>query len=157
MLFALKMTMEESNKHCIVAVSGGFDPLHFAHVDMFKAAKQLAGKNGRLVVIVNNDNWICKKRDRIFMPEKERVHIIEAIRYVDNVVLTEHVKNDKDVSICNTLRKVKPDIFANGGDRTLDNIPEAKLCKELGIRMVFNVGPPKIQSSSWLLDKYCSG
>ena len=72
------MIMAGSKKHDVVAVSGGFDPLHFAHVGMFKAAKQLAGKNGRLVVIVNNDNWLRgnKKRGKVFMPEDERVHIM---------------------------------------------------------------------------------
>lgn len=135
----------------IVAVSGGFAPIHIGHIRLFEEAKKLGDK---LIVILNNDNWLKKKKGFIFMPEKERKEIIQALTCVDKVILTGHPKNPKDMSICAELKRIKPDIFANGGDRTKKNIPEIKTCQEIGCQMVFNVGGQKIQSSSWLLDKY---
>lgn len=133
-----------------VAVSGGFDPLHIGHVRMFEEARKLGDK---LVVIMNNDNWLKLKKGFAFMPEKERKEIIESFPFVDRVVLTGHKKNDTDMSICRTLEKVRPDIFANGGDRTKGNIPEYALCKKLGIKMIFTVGRGgKVQSSSWMIN-----
>ena len=90
------------------------------------------------------------------MDEKERKAIIEAIKYVDEVVLTGHPENASDVSVCAELEKIKPDIFANGGDRHPDGdpIPEVQLCNKLGIQLVYNVGKSgKIQSSSDLVKK----
>lgn len=142
-------------KPIVVAVSGGFDPIHPGHVRMFKAAKALGDK---LVVIVNNDNWIKLKKGRAFMPDKERQEVIKGFRYVDQVILSKHKKNTKDMSVSNDLKALRPDIFANGGDRKLGNIPEAKVCKQIRCQMVFNVGSGgKIQSSSWLLKKYVQG
>lgn len=138
-------------KQKVVAVSGGFDPIHIGHVRMFEAAKKLGGK---LVVILNNDNWLQKKKGYVFMHEKERKEIIEAFKMVDKVVITKHPKNFKDTSVCAELKKIKPDIFANGGDRKLDNIPEVAVCKKINCQMIFNVGRGgKVQSSSWLVNK----
>lgn len=135
-----------------VVVSGGFDPLHIGHVLMFKEAKKLGDE---LLVILNNDNWLMKKKGYVFMPEKERKGILESIRFVDRVVLSSHPKNPKDMSVCRELSKLKPDIFANGGDRKKDNIPEVGVCEDIGCKMVFSVGKGgKIQSSSWLVDRY---
>ncbi|RME30762.1 hypothetical protein D6789_04685 [Candidatus Woesearchaeota archaeon] len=134
----------------VVAVSGGFDPVHIGHVRLFDAAKKLGDK---LVVIVNNDNWLLAKKGFVFMPEEERKAIIEFLRPVDEVVLTTHPPQPNDMSVCDTLRQLRPDIFANGGDRKADNIPEYQLCDELGIKMVFNVGGGKIQSSSELVKR----
>lgn len=135
----------------VVAVSGGFDPIHPGHIRYFKAAKELGDK---LVVILNNDNWLVKKKRFNFMSEKERKEVLEAIKYVDEVIITKHVKDTDDLSVSESLKTLKPDIFANGGDRKADNIPEYELCKKMGIKMVFNVGPGgKIQSSSSLVDK----
>lgn len=134
----------------IVAVSGGFDPVHVGHVRMFKEARALGN---RLIVILNNDNWLMKKKGFAFMPEEERKEILESIKWVDEVVVTEHKKNDKDDSVCRELEEIKPDIFANGGDRKADNIPEYALCEKLGISMAFNVGGGKVQSSSDLVKK----
>ncbi len=140
-----------TNKEIIVAVSGGFDPIHPGHIRYFKAAKELGDK---LIVILNNDNWLVKKKRFNFMSEKERKEVLEAIKYVDEVVITKHPKDTDDMSVSEALKLLKPDIFANGGDRKADNIPEYELCKKLGIKMVFNVGPGgKIQSSSSLVDK----
>lgn len=140
-------------KQTVVAVSGGFDPIHIGHIRLFQEAKKLGD---RLVVILNNDNWLKDKKGFPFMPEVERKEIIEAIAGVDEVVLTEHAPEDPDRSVCHILRKIKPDIFANGGDRKPDGdpVPEVGLCNELGIKIVYNVGEGgKVQSSSWLIAK----
>ncbi len=146
-------------KDKIVAVSGGFDPVHIGHVRMFNEAKKLGDK---LVVILNNDNWLLKKKGYVFMNEKERKEILLALRSVDEVVITKHEKNPTDMSVCYTLKKVKPDIFANGGDRDKNDSrnkisslnSETILCDELGIKVEFGVGKGgKVQSSSWLINK----
>ncbi|MFH1649105.1 MAG: adenylyltransferase/cytidyltransferase family protein [Candidatus Woesearchaeota archaeon] len=135
----------------VVAVSGGFDPVHVGHVRMFYEAKKLGDE---LVVILNNDNWKKLKRGWVFMPDVERKEILEALKPVDRVMLTFHKPGTTDMSICEELRALKPSVFANGGDRFEDNIPEAKVCRELGIEMVFNVGHGgKVQSSSELVEK----
>ncbi|MBI2627954.1 MAG: adenylyltransferase/cytidyltransferase family protein [Candidatus Niyogibacteria bacterium] len=141
----------ENKKPIIVAVSGGFDPVHIGHIRMFKEAKKLGDK---LAVILNNDNWLLKKKGFVFMPQKERAEIIKNIKWVDNVIFTGHKSNPKDMSVCAELQKLRPDIFANGGDRKLDNIPEVEICRKIGCKMIFNVGHGgKVQSSSWLLKK----
>lgn len=81
------------------------------------------------------------------MPLNERIEILESLRFVDEVI----VSIDKDLSVCKTLEMLRPDIFAKGGDRVIDNIPEKEICEKLGIKIVFGVG--KIQSSSWLINK----
>ncbi len=135
----------------VVAVSGGFDPLHIGHVRMFEEAKALGD---HLVVILNNDNWLHTKKGFAFMPEQERKEIIEAIHCVDKVVVTAHSKDDMDRSVCRELSEVRPHIFANGGDRKPDGdpVPEVALCKKLGVKTIYNVGHGgKVQSSSWLV------
>lgn len=135
----------------IVAVSGGFDPIHIGHVRMFKEARALGD---RLVVILNNDHWLRKKKGFVFMPQDERLEIIQEFPFVDEVILTFHGEDDEDRSICRELTHLKPHVFANGGDRWEDDIPEAQVCREHGIEMVFNVGHGgKVQSSSWLTDR----
>jgi len=135
----------------IVAVSGGFDPVHVGHAKMFEEARKLGDY---LVVILNNDNWLRDKKGFVFMPEEERYMLIGRMKGVDAVYITDHKKGDKDRSVCAALRAIKPTIFANGGDRrSMGDIPEAKVCKQLGIQMVFDVGGGKIQSSSWLTGK----
>ncbi|OGN02427.1 MAG: hypothetical protein A2655_01710 [Candidatus Yanofskybacteria bacterium RIFCSPHIGHO2_01_FULL_43_42] len=142
----------ERKKQVVVAVSGGFDPIHIGHIRLIQDAKKLGDK---LVVILNNDNWLKKKKSHIFMHQNERKEIIEAIKGVDEVILTSHKPNPKDMSVSKELAKIRPDVFANGGDRIATNIPEAPVCKAIGCEMVFSVGQGgKIQSSSWLLAKY---
>lgn len=139
-------------QNIVVAVSGGFDPIHIGHIRMFERAKALGDE---LVVILNNDNWLRKKKRHIFMPDKERKEVIEALRAVDKVILTKHGRDPKDMSVSRELRALKPDVFANGGDRKLGNIPEIPVCEEIKCKMVFNIGDGgKVQSSSWLLEKY---
>jgi D-beta-D-heptose 7-phosphate kinase/D-beta-D-heptose 1-phosphate adenosyltransferase len=135
----------------IVVVSGGFDPVHIGHVRMFNEAKKLGD---RLIVILNNDNWLRYKKGYVFMPEEERKEIIEAFESVDEVFLTLHKKDTKDISVCKELKMIKPHVFANGGDRHAGNIPEYTLCEEMNCEMHFNVGTGgKVQSSSMLVEK----
>lgn len=134
-------------KPVIVAVSGGFDPIHVGHLRMFEEAKKLGDY---LVVIVNNDNWLRDKKGFVFMAENERVELIRGMKPVDAVYLTGHKKGDKDRSVCKALRKIKPHIFANGGDRTRKNVPEAVLAKRIKMKLKYGIGGEKVQSSSWL-------
>jgi cytidyltransferase-like protein len=136
-------------KDIVVAVSGGFDPLHVGHVRMFKKARALGTK---LIVILNNDNWLETKKGYIFMKQRERKEIISALKMVDDVYITTHKKNDPDRSVCTALRRIRPNIFANGGDRSLGTILETETCRIIGARMVCNVGGGKVQSSSWLVN-----
>lgn len=134
-------------KEILVSVSGYFNPVHIGHIRMFKQAKKLGDK---LIVIVNNDKQVKLKGSTPFMNEKERMEIVKAIKYVDKVILSI----DKDKTVCKTLKLLKPDIFAKGGDSNRDNVPEIEICKEINCKVVFNVGyGGKIQSSSWLLGK----
>ncbi|MDO8663399.1 MAG: adenylyltransferase/cytidyltransferase family protein [Candidatus Wildermuthbacteria bacterium] len=140
--------MKNGKSKIVVAVSGYFNPVHIGHVRMFEEAKKLGTK---LVVIVNNDEQVKLKGSFPFMNEKERMEIIASFSAVDNVILAI----DKDRTVCKTIELIKPDIFANGGDRTENNIPEVAVCKEINCKMIFNVGKGgKIQSSSWLLKKF---
>jgi len=122
-----------------IAVSGYFDPVHIGHIELFRLAKKLGDK---LVVILNNDEQCILKKGKSFMPDYERKKILEALRDVDEV----YMSIDTDESICKSLQVVQPDIFANGGDRHQDEIPEAEICNQLNIRMVDGLGS-KIQSS----------
>lgn len=145
---------EAGRAKIIVAVSGGFDPLHIGHTRLFTEAKK---RGDELVVILNNDNWLKAKKGFVFMRERERKEIIEAIAGVGRVVLTRHKPNPKDMSVCRELKKLRPDIFVNGGDRRKGNLNDAEtiVCKRINCKMMFHTGSGgKIQSSSWLLDKY---
>jgi len=139
-----------------IIVSGGFDPVHVGHVRMIKECVKLADY---VIVVINNDNWLNKKKGYAFMPELERKEIIEALSGVNEVILTSHKPNDEDRSVCNALKQIKEKypndkiIFANGGDRGANNIPEYVYCEENGIGLEFNVGGAKVQSSSELAKK----
>ena len=127
-----------------ICVSGGFDPVHIGHLRMM----QEAAKIGKVIVIVNSDKWLMRKKGYIFMPFKERCEIIKGFT---GVYETTHV-DDRDNTVSEALRRLKPDYFGNGGDRKTDNTPEMEVCTELGIGLVWNVGGGKIQSSSDLVD-----
>ena len=130
----------------VIAISGYFDPLHVGHIEYIQKAKALGGK---LIAIVNNDKQAKLKKKKSFMPEKERVEILKHIKGVDEVFLSI----DIGVSVCESLRAIKPNIFAKGGDRFTDEVPEAHVCKELGIKIIDGLGE-KIQSSSELIDQW---
>ena len=124
----------------VVAVSGYFDPIHVGHLEFLKIAKSLGDK---LVVIINSDYQAGLKKVKSFMPEQDRLEIVQALRCVDEVFLSI----DKDKSVCKSLEHLKPDIFANGGDRSLEEIPETAVMKKYNIEMVDGLGE-KIRSSS---------
>lgn len=140
-----------NKKKIIVAVSGGFDPIHIGHIKMLREAKKLGDE---LVVILNNDNWLKEKKTQVLMPQKEREEILKSIKWVDRVIVTHHSPNPKDISVSKELFKIKSDIFAKGGERS-KNVPEAEACKKIGCKIKFNVGPGgNLKYSSWLLANY---
>ena len=135
----------------IIIITGGFDPLHSGHLAYFQAARKLGDK---LVVGLNSDAWLSRKKGRPFMPMSERFALISAIKGVDEVI----VYNDDDGSSCDAIRLVRDRnpgahiIFANGGDRTKENIPEMLLTD---VEFVFGVGgEDKKNSSSWILEDW---
>jgi|TARA_B100001939_G_scaffold159108_1_gene137461 cytidyltransferase-like protein len=132
-------------------VSGGFDPIHVGHIELFEKARELSDE---LWVILNTDEFLANKKGKPFMPFEERRKILKSLSVVDVVVPCV----DKDQTVCKTLKKLKKTtaitdtelFFCNGGDRTSGkNTPEHKLCEEIGIKTVYGLGD-KIQSSSWL-------
>ena len=135
----------------IVLVTGGFDPLHSGHIDYFLAAKQLGEK---LIVGINSDSWLERKKGRAFMPIHERVRIVENLKMVDGVILFDDNDGSATEAI-NNVKKLYPDstiIFANGGDRTATNIPEMLVSD---VVFKFGVGGEnKANSSSWILDEW---
>lgn len=139
-----KQTSKFKKKNIKVAVSGYFNPLHVGHLEMIEKAKKLGDY---LIVIVNNDYQVKLKGSVSFMSEKDRIKIIKALKDVDEVFLSI----DKDKTVCKSLSKIKPDIFANGGDRkNLNDVPEYNICQKLNIKMVDGLGK-KIRSSSILI------
>ena len=126
-----------------VCVSGGFDPVHIGHLRMI----QEASKFGNVIVIVNSDDWLMRKKGYIFMPYEERCEILEGFTATSSTTYVD----DSDNTVCEALRRIKPDYFANGGDRKTNNTPEMDVCEELGIEMLWGVGGGKIQSSSTLV------
>ena len=139
----------------IVLITGGFDPLHSGHIAYINAARELGDL---LIVGVNSDEWLRRKKGQEFMPWEERATIIAALHKVDRVINF----NDSDNSAKDAIRKVRaidPSaqiIFANGGDRTKENIPEMDLLEEmLHLDFVFAVGgEDKKNSSSWILQEW---
>ena len=145
------MLLEEIKIKRIV-VSGGFDPIHSGHIEYFKSARKLGDY---LIVALNSDEWLIHKKGKFFMPFNERKAIIENLSFVDEVVGFE---DDDRGSAIHALEKVKSKypnseiIFANGGDRNKDNIPEMAV---QGIEFIFGVGgEDKKNSSSWILKEW---
>jgi len=126
-----------------IMVSGGFDPIHVGHLRML----QEASIYGRLIVVVNSDAWLNRKKGYNFMTWEDRAEIIRGFTGVSEVLPVD----DSDGTVCDALREYRPDIFANGGDRVNSNTPEKKVCEELGIEMLWNIGGGKIRSSSELV------
>lgn len=139
----------------VVVCTGGFDPVHSGHIEYFKAARELGDK---LIVGVNSDDWLTRKKGRSFMPWEERATIVASIQYVDRVINFD----DRDGSAKDAIRKTRsifPNdqiIFVNGGDRTKENIPEMEMLEEmLMLEFKFGVGGSnKANSSSWILEEW---
>jgi cytidyltransferase-like protein len=128
-------------KPVVVAVSGAFDPIHVGHVRYIREAAKLGD---RLVVILNGDDFLLRKKGFVFMSFAERKEILENIKGVDRVIASI----DDDQTVRRTLRLLKPAIFAKGGDSAPGNIPEVETCKELGCQVVVNVGGAKVGSKA---------
>ena len=136
----------------LIVVSGGFDPIHSGHIEYIKSAKT---HGDRVIVALNSDEWLAKKKGKFFMPFDERKVILESISYVDEVI---NFDDDEMGSCINALYKIK-DLYpndeiylANGGDRNKNNIPEMSVP---GINFIFSVGGEnKKNSSSWILNKW---
>ena len=152
----------------IIIMSGGFDPVHKGHLRMFREASWLGHQ---VIVGLNSDDWLSRKKGKPFMKFEERKEIIEGFKYVNQVIPFD----DSDDTASDLIRRVYniyegeeheheyedfdhmgmvgyyQIYFANGGDRTTDNVPEMKVCKELDVTMLWGVGGGKIQSSSWLI------
>lgn len=135
---------KSAKKPVVVAVSGYFNPLHIGHLEMIARAKKLGNK---LVAIVNNDYQVKLKGSVPFMTQADRLEIVSALRDVDQVFLSI----DRDASVRRSLAKLKPNIFANGGDRkSVGDVPEYPVCQKLGIKMVDGLGR-KIRASSKII------
>lgn len=135
----------------IVLVTGGFDPVHSGHIAYFKEARTLGDM---LIVGLNSDEWLERKKGRSFMPWNERLCIVNNLAMVDEV----YTFDDEDNSACHFIQQVQAHypgnelIFANGGDRTADNIPEMSA---KGVTFKFGIGGNnKKNSSSWILDDW---
>lgn len=153
----------EKKKFKVILVSGGFDPVHKGHLEMIESARVLADE---VWVILNNDQWLRNKKGKHFMKEDERRYIMSQFKGVtETFICHPRIAGDKTATdgiyaahSC-WMRKYgkAPEegemAFGNGGDRGKSNVPEEDYCKSMGISMVWNLGE-KVQSSSWLLEKY---
>ncbi len=147
-----------SKHYDIIILSGGFDPLHIGHVRMIQEASTMADK---VIVGINSDEWLSRKKGYIFMPFDERLAVVVELESVYGA----RKFNDGDDTANDLIKKVyeqhrthNPECkiaFGNGGDRTDKNTPESQLCLSLGIDMVWGVGGDfKMQSSSSLVKKF---
>ena len=126
-----------------IALSGGFDPTHVGHLRMMQEASKL----GRVIIILNSDVWLMRKKGYIFMSYGERKEILEGFSCVSEVVSVD----DSDNTVCEAIERLRPNYFGNGGDRKNDNVPEVDLCKKIEVELIWNLGGLKIQSSSDLV------
>ncbi len=134
----------------IVLVTGGFDPVHSGHINYFRAAKDLGDI---LIVGINSDAWLTRKKGRAFMSVTERLTVISCLDMVDACILFGDADNTA-IDAINKVKKLYPNdtiIFANGGDRTAENIPEMVVPE---VEFVFNVGGKKTASSSDFLQRW---
>ncbi|MCL2538020.1 MAG: glycerol-3-phosphate cytidylyltransferase [Alphaproteobacteria bacterium] len=135
-------------------VSGGFDPIHEGYIDIIRAS---AAASDGVIVLLNSDDWLVRKKGKFFMNFNSRKIVTENIKGVIDVLDF----NDADNSACDGIARARikyPDarlVFANGGDRTPDNVPEHTACKKYNINMAFGVGGEnKANSSSWILNNW---
>ena len=135
------MSLVPPSSQKTIMVSGGFDPIHVGHIRMI----QEAAKYGSVMIVLNSDEWLIRKKGFMFMKWEERAEICASIKGVISV----HRVNDEDNTVCDTIKKLKPTYFANGGDRKPYNTPEQELCNDLGVEMIWKVGGDyKANSSS---------
>ena len=155
-------------KKSVIILSGGFYPVHKGHMRMFREAANLGHQ---VIVGLNSDEWLTRKKGKPFMEFYERKEILEGIKYISSVVKFD----DRDDTACSLIHQVRSTYnggmfnydyqdknptgrndyeiyFANGGDRTKGNTPEMDVCSKLDVTMLCNIGGGKIQSSSWLIN-----
>lgn len=144
-----------SSQKKVVVISGYFSPCHSGHCELARLAREFAGPDGIVYVIVNSDHQSILKKGFSFVPEKDRLAIMGNLKYVDQGFLSI----DKDRTVCATIEWLcnnaehKPTHFCNGGDVTPNSpCPEESVCNKHGIELVYGLGD-KVQSSSWILDK----
>ena len=153
----------------VIILSGGFDPIHKGHLRMFREASWMGHQ---VIIVLNSDEWLTRKKGKPFMEFEERKEIIEGFKYINQVLpfddtddtASDLIRRVHYIYNCKALEHDYIDIghagmmdyyqiyFANGGDRTSKNVPEMSVCKELNIEMIWGVGGGKIQSSSWLIN-----
>ena len=137
----------------VIIVSGGFDPVHKGHIRMFREAANL-GAN--VIVGLNSDEWLTRKKGKPFMSWSERAEILESCKFVNQVwsmVDDDDTASDIIKQVARTYKDKDVNIyFANGGDRGKGNVPEMDICKDLNVVMLWGIGGGKIQSSSWLIE-----
>lgn len=133
----------------IVCTSGGFDPIHPGHLSCFFDSKQFGNT---LVVVVNGDSWLTKKKGKPFMDLKTRMDILSFVQGIDYIIPFE-IENDR--TVIEALKKVRPHVFTKGGDRIDEtSIPEWDTCKGLNIEVISGVGYDKLWSSSDFLKEW---
>ncbi len=139
----------------IYSTSGGFDPLHIGHLRCIQETVRLADEDfGTVVIIVNGDGFLERKKEYKFMEELDRAEIIAGIEGVDHVV----VWDDGSQTVVGAIENIKPDFFTKGGDRTsATNVPEFDVCKSIGCEVLFNIGGEKIRASSDLVKNSLKG
>ena len=147
-----------------ILTSGGYDPVHPGHITCAMEARARCTQelldetfaHATLIVVVNGDGFLKKKKGRAFMPLKVRCQIMSAF-YGVNIVVPFVPSDPNDMTVCEALKLIQPDVFAKGGDRTgIENIPEWDTCLEYGIQVVTNCGDDKHWSSSNFLGDYAA-
>ena len=139
----------------VVLVTGGFDPIHSGHISLLTSAKQIAPMSA-LAVGVNSDQWLTRKKGKPFMPFDERINIVRSLKVVDNVIELDDTDGSANDAIMQCLQIYDKVIFANGGDKHNENVPEYTFYKD-DPRVVFRWGVGgvgKRQSSSWILKEW---
>jgi len=138
-----------------IAISGGLDPVHIGHIRMIDSAH----KYGQVIVILNSDEWLIRKKGYFFMPQEQRAEILRSVKNVTEVYCNTP-EDDIDETVCKPLKELKwihqgkeekLNWFGNGGDRRQENTPEMKTCEKIGIKLAWNLGGSKVESSSELI------
>lgn len=135
-------------------VSGGFDPIHEGHINLIKSARE---KSDGVIVLLNSDAWLCRKKGKNFMSFQTRFAVCENIKGVIDVLGFDDTDNSASDGILKARAKYPNDklVFANGGDRTKENIPETETARKCGVLLEFGVGgEDKANSSSWILKNW---
>lgn len=135
----------------IMILSGGFDPLHVGHIRMIQHARDMAAL---VVVGINSDEWLTRKRGRVITKFEDRCQIVASIRGVTSAVGFDDA-DDTAVALIKMVCRLSPGAriaFGNGGDRTSTNVPEVEICHELGVDLVWGVGGTKVESSSGVIE-----